>query len=137
MPLPLSVPSIVTCPTHSPVRFTADPTATALAVSVNDWDTGLTVMEPTDGEFFFSLPPFGPEILVTYPGVAPAFYGDANNDGVVDLRDATRLAQYANDDTIEIGPGADANGDYMIDLRDATRIAQYANDDTIVLGPQN
>ena len=62
-------------------------------------------------------------------------YGDANGDGTVDLRDATRLAQYANDDSIEIFPGADANGDGTVDLRDATRIAQYANDDSIRLGP--
>ncbi len=54
--------------------------------------------------------------------------GDANGDGVVDIRDAARVSQYLlNMATIEnenLGK-ADANADNAVDIRDAARISQY------------
>ena len=44
-------------------------------------------------------------IIFNSTGPAPLIlWGDANGEGVVDLRDASKFAQYANDDTIVLGP---------------------------------
>lgn len=52
--------------------------------------------------------------------------GDANGDGEIDLRDATRLLQYFADWDVTVEKdAADVNGDGEIDLRDATRLLQY------------
>lgn len=56
--------------------------------------------------------------------------GDANGDGVVDVKDALRVAQYVNklaiiEDAYILQ--ADANNDGIVDIKDALRIAQYVN----------
>ena len=133
-------------------RFAADPTASAASVEVDDCDAGVTQIQPSDGEFLFELPPYGPTVTVTYPGSAPLFYGDVNGDGEITARDAILIKQYiANYDdetgtsSVELPFGAaDVNGDYTISAKDATLVMQYiANYDdetgtsTVVLGPQD
>ena len=54
--------------------------------------------------------------------------GDANGDGVVDVKDAARISQYLlNIATIEDAnmKKADANADDTVDVKDAARISQY------------
>ena len=52
--------------------------------------------------------------------------GDANGDGKVTARDATRILQYVAKWDVEIvNAAADVNGDSKITARDATRILQY------------
>ena len=52
--------------------------------------------------------------------------GDANGDGTVDLRDATRLLQFFADWDVTVEQdAADVNGDGEVDLRDVTRLLQY------------
>lgn len=55
--------------------------------------------------------------------------GDANGDGVVDVRDAARISQsLVGLATIEEGKcmlQADANADDTVDVRDAARVSQY------------
>jgi regulator of RNase E activity RraA len=64
-------------------------------------------------------------------------YGDANGDGVVNLLDAMRIAQWYNGWDVEICEiSADANGDGVVNLLDAMRIAQWYNGWDVVLGPQ-
>lgn len=63
------------------------------------------------------------DISVNIRRLAP---GDANGDGEIDLRDATRLLQYFADWDVTVEKdAADVNGDGEIDLRDATRLLQY------------
>ena len=76
-------------------------------------------------------------------------YGDANNDGLVSLKDVLLLRQHlANRDpdtgvsTVAVEAGADANGDGVINLKDVLLLRKYlANRDpstgesTVVLGP--
>lgn len=63
------------------------------------------------------------DISVNVRRLAP---GDANGDGEIDLRDATRLLQYFADWDVTVEKdAADVNGDGEIDLRDATRLLQY------------
>ncbi len=76
-------------------------------------------------------------------------YGDANGDGVVDMKDLSRLRKYLADyddeagtSTVEIGVGADVNGDGVIDMKDLSRLRKYLADyddetgtSSVVLGP--
>lgn len=75
-------------------------------------------------------------------------WGDANDDGAVDIKDIVRLRKYlANYDystgtsAYTAGPGADANGDGEIDIKDVIRLRKYlanydysTNTSTIPLG---
>ena len=64
---------------------------------------------------------------------ATILYGDANGDGQVDTRDATRIMRYLAGRENQINlEAADANGDGFVDTRDATRIMRYlAGRDTL------
>ena len=133
------------------ISFTADPTAAALSVSTENYDTGVAQIQPTGGEFFFRIYPLGTDVKVTYPGVAPTFYGDADSNGEVELDDVILLLQYlANYDdetftsSVDVGPGADADANYYVELDDVILLLQYlANYDdatgtsSVTLGPQN
>ena len=69
------------------------------------------------------VPVAAKDISVNVRKFAP---GDANGDGEIDLRDATRLLQYFADWDVTVEKdAADVNGDGEIDLRDATRLLQY------------
>ncbi len=61
--------------------------------------------------------------------------GDANGDGVVSGRDATRVVQHVAgwNVTIDVN-AADANGDGTVSGRDATRIVQYVAGWNVTLG---
>ena len=78
-------------------------------------------------------------------------YGDANNDGTVNLKDLVLVRKYvANYDEatgtsiVGISSGGDANGDGEINLKDVVLLRRYVanyNDETgtstVVLGPQS
>ena len=58
--------------------------------------------------------------------------GDANGDGVLDGKDATRLLHYlanldpsTGESTVEISAGADCNDDGVLDGRDCVRLLRY------------
>ena len=58
--------------------------------------------------------------------IESVMHGDANGDGRVTARDATRITQYVAKWDVEIvKAAADVNGDGKITARDATRILQY------------
>ena len=69
-------------------------------------------------------------------GPQPIRYGDANNDGSVDISDAILIAQYTVDTTLELDDlvAADVNGDGCVDIADAILIAQYTVDESFELG---
>lgn len=72
--------------------------------------------------------PTGANGKITVSGGTVFLRGDANGDGVVDIRDAARISQYlVGLATIEekYMPQADANADGAVDIRDAARISQY------------
>ena len=67
--------------------------------------------------------------------ITNAIAGDANGDGDVTPRDATRILQYYNGWSVEINTAAaDANGDDDITPRDATRVLQYYNGWDVKIG---
>lgn len=64
-------------------------------------------------------------------------YGDINDDGLVDLRDAVLLSQYLAEWEVKVNKAAaDCNGDDMVDTRDAVLLAQYLAEWDVTLGPQ-
>ena len=68
---------------------------------------------------------------------AAILYGDANGDGVVNSRDATRILRYVAGYEVEIDlEAADANGDGTVNSRDATRILRYVAGYNVTLGKQ-
>ena len=72
-----------------------------------------------------------------YVTIESHIYGDANGDGIVNLLDAMRIAQWYNGWGVDICEiCADANGDYRVDLLDAMRIVQWYNGWGVTLGPQ-
>ena len=78
-------------------------------------------------------------------------YGDANEDGIVNLLDVMQLRKYlVNIDpntgisSLEIGAGADANGDGIVNVLDVMLLRRYlvnidhnTGESSIVLGPQS
>lgn len=67
--------------------------------------------------------------------IRPYTPGDANDDGEVTPRDATRILQYYNGWKVVINElAADANGDGEITPRDATRVLQAYNGWNVTLG---
>ncbi len=89
-------------------------------------------------------------VAVTVTEAPAILYGDANEDGKINMKDVLLLRQYlANYDydtgvsTVSIGAGADANGNGTINMKDVLLLRQYlANYDydtgvsTVQLGPQ-
>lgn len=68
---------------------------------------------------------------------AAILYGDANGDGVVNSRDATRILRYVAGYSVQIDlAAADANGDGNVNSRDATRILRYVAGYSVTLGPK-
>ncbi len=57
--------------------------------------------------------------------VAEGLRGDANNDGVVDAKDATRVLLYVAGKIDSFAGNADANGAGEVNAKDATRILLY------------
>ncbi len=57
-----------------------------------------------------------------------AIPGDINNDGKVNMKDATRLHQYINGWEVPVVEAAlDVNGDGKVNMKDVTRLHQYIN----------
>ena len=58
--------------------------------------------------------------------------GDTNGDGLVTMKDVTRLVNYLNDDTIAvIDKALDVNGDGLVTIKDVTRLTEYLEDNTV------
>ena len=58
--------------------------------------------------------------------------GDTNGDGLVTMKDVTRLVNYLNDDTIAvIDKALDVNGDGYVTIKDVTRLTEYLEDNTV------
>jgi len=58
--------------------------------------------------------------------------GDTNGDGIVSMKDVTRLVNYLNDNTIAvIDKSLDVNGDGIVSIKDVTRLTEYLEDNTV------
>ena len=58
--------------------------------------------------------------------------GDINGDGIVTIKDVTRLVNYLNDDSIDvINKALDVNGDGLVTIKDVTRLTEYLEDSTV------
>lgn len=58
--------------------------------------------------------------------IASRLPGDANEDGIVDIRDIVRLAKYLGGYDVAINESnSNVNGDSVIDIRDIVRFAKY------------
>ena len=58
--------------------------------------------------------------------------GDINGDGLITMKDVTRLVNYLNDDSIEvINKALDVNGDGLVTIKDVTRLTEYLEDNTV------
>ena len=78
-------------------------------------------------------------------------WGDANGDGIVNIKDAVLLSQYlaaydygTGTSTVSVSQGADANGDGALNIKDAVLLSQYlaaydygTGSSSVVLGPKN
>ena len=61
--------------------------------------------------------------------------GDANGDGVIDIKDAVHLAQHLAGWSVSIDENAaDCNGDGKVDIKDAVLLAQYLAGWNVTLG---
>jgi hypothetical protein len=61
--------------------------------------------------------------------------GDANGDGVIDIKDAVLLAQHLAGWSVSIDENAaDCNGDGKVDIKDAVLLAQYLAGWNVTLG---
>ena len=69
------------------------------------------------------------EITVT---VKDYVRGDTNGDGLVTMKDVTRLVNYLNDASIAvIDKALDVNGDGYVTIKDVTRLTEYLEDNTV------
>lgn len=59
--------------------------------------------------------------------------GDINGDGIVNMKDVTRLVNYLNDNEAYevIKKALDVNGDGVVSIKDVTRLVEYLNDSTV------
>ena len=59
--------------------------------------------------------------------------GDINGDGIVNIKDITRLVNYLNDNSAYevINKALDVNGDGVVSIKDVTRLEAYLNDNTV------
>ena len=77
-------------------------------------------------------------IYYTFPKSAEAasyLYGDTNNDGLINAKDAVLLAQYLANWDVQINLlAADCNGDKEVNAKDAVLIAQYLANWDVTLG---
>ncbi len=69
------------------------------------------------------------------PTEPEVLFGDANGDGVVNLKDLSRLRKYFAGNDVEIDlVSIDLNGDGVVNLKDLTRLRKYLAGDDITLG---
>ena len=67
-----------------------------------------------------------------YTAVYRDWIGDINGDGVVSIKDVTRLVNYLNDENTEVMTCAlDVNGDGVVTIKDVTRLIEYLNDNSV------
>ena len=58
--------------------------------------------------------------------------GDINGDGIVSMKDVTRLNNYLNDNQTKVIKAAlDVNGDGVVSIKDITRLVEYLSDNTV------
>ena len=59
--------------------------------------------------------------------------GDINGDGIVNMKDVTRLVNYLNDNEAYevIKKALDVNGDGIVSIKDVTRLVEHLNDNTV------
>ncbi len=58
--------------------------------------------------------------------------GDINGDGLVTMKDVTRLVNYLNDNKTEvIDKSLDVNGDGFVTIKDVTRLVEYLENNTV------
>ena len=107
------------------------------------WDNGKVTKEPTateDGVKTFTCTACGETKTEAIPATGEEIlWGDANRDGNVNTKDATRILRYY----AELTPAseidliaADVNGDGNVNTKDATRILRYYADLIDSLGPE-
>ena len=104
-----------------------------------------TSIEITDG---YTLSGFDPSVLgeqevtVNYRegmekfkiNVIDYIRGDINGDGIVSMKDVTRLTNYLNDPSAAvIDKALDVNGDGVINIKDITRLVEYLNNNAVVI----
>lgn len=76
-----------------------------------------------------------PYTLILTVTDSSAVIGDVDNNGVVNLKDATRLMKYLADWEVEVNlAAADTNGDGEVTLKDATHLMKYLANWPITLG---
>jgi len=80
------------------------------------------------------------EVTVTYREGSVTFTttvidyirGDINGDGIVSIKDVTRLEAYLNDNSIDVIDYAlNVNGDEVVSIKDITRLVEYLNDNSV------
>ncbi len=58
--------------------------------------------------------------------------GDINGDGLVTMKDVTRLVNYLNENSVEvIDKSLDVNGDGLVTIKDVTRLVEYLENNTV------
>ena len=100
------------------------------AASGHDYEE--TVIAPTETEQGYTLHTCkrcGDSYKDNYTDPVPVHLaGDINNDGKVNMKDATRLHQYINGWDVSVVEAAlDVNGDGKVNMKDVTRLHQYIN----------
>ena len=96
------------------------------------WDNGQITKEPTateDGVKTYTCTACGETKTEAIPATGEEIvWGDANGDGKVNTKDATRILRYyaglISDSEIDL-VAADVNGDGNVNTKDATRILRY------------
>ena len=96
------------------------------------WDNGTVTKEPTtteDGVKTYTCTACGETKTEAIPAIVEEIvWGDANGDGQVNTKDATRILRYyaglISDSEIDL-VAADVNGDGNVNTKDATRILRY------------
>ena len=80
------------------------------------------------------------QLTITYRDVATTINltvkdytrGDINGDGIVTMKDVTRLVNYLNNSAVEtIDMALDVNGDGVVSIKDVTRLTEYLANNTV------
>ena len=135
--IPASVTSIgdglfLLCTGLNSVTFLGDaPTIIKIAedafTGVFDYDATTTVYYPAGNSTWTSeaIERFGYKPNLTW--VAGAGSGDITGDGVVNLKDVTKLFQFVNKQISTLGGNGDITGDGAVNLKDVTKLFQFVN----------
>ena len=79
---------------------------------------------PSDAGFAYIAEQIADALNISYE--RSALKGDVNDDGVVDLKDLTRIRKYLAGFDVEINlANADVTGDGEVNLKDLTRMRKY------------